>query len=571
MQLSENIEKAKITNIKKWGVTHPMKLKEIKDKIKRTNFIKYGTEIPMQLEEIKNKIKKTNLERYGVENYTNTDEYKLKSKKTNIERYGIDSYSKTEECKLKVKKTNFKKYGFEYLFQSEKFRELIKTHNLNKYGYEYYSQTDEFLEKVKKSCFKKFGFSNSMKSEAVKEKLKNSFIDKYGVDNPNKLDYIREKIKKTNLKNFGFEYPSQSPDIKEKSKKTNIKNYGVSNIMHNEHFRKQKFIISKHPNYLYFINEDKSNEFKCDCGESHNFKIHADNFYKRLESNLPLCTQCYPIGDSVSIKEEELFKFIKSIYGGEIIQSYRDGLEIDIFLPHLKIGFEFNGLYWHSEKYRDKNYHLNKLNYFNDKGIRIFNIWEDNWIEKNNIIKSQIRNIIGLTENRVFARKCDVREIKDIKMSKSFLNENHIQGFVGSKLKIGLFYKNELVSLMTFDQFEGRKKMKKNDWNLNRFCSKINNNVVGGFSKILKYFIKKYNPNKIISYADKDWSIGNLYEVLDFKKVSQTKPDYKYLINNIRIHKSRYRKSITGISESKLELLKIWDCGKIKYEINFLT
>ena len=592
MQLSENIEKAKITNIEKWGVTHPMKLEKMKDKIKKTNFIKYGTEIPMQLDEfknkiratnlikygtenpmeldeIKNKVRKTNIERYGVENYTHTDEYKFKSKKTNLEKYGIDSYTKTEECKSKVKKTNLEKYGFEYLFQSEEFRESIKASNLNKFGVEYYSKTDEFLEKMKKTCFKRFGFENPMKSEDIKEKLKNSFIEKYGVDNPNKLDYVREKIKKTNLKNFGFEYPSQSLEIKEKIKKTNLKNYGVSNIMYSEFFRKQNFIISKHPNYLWFVNEDKSSEFKCDCGESHNFRIHSDNFYKRLESNLPLCTICYPIGDSVSIKEEEMFKFIRSIYNDDIIQSYRDVFEIDIYLPKLKLGFEFNGLYWHSDIYRDKNYHLNKLNYFKERGIRIVNIWEDDWIFKNNIIKSQISNIIGLTENRIFARKCNVREINDVKISKQFLNENHIQGFVSSTVKIGLFYQGQLVSFMSFDQFEGRKKMNKNEWNLNRFCNKLNISVVGGASKILKYFVNKYGPKRIISYADKDWSVGNLYKILKFEKIGETNPDYKYLIDGKKIHKSRYRKSITGISESKISLLKIWDCGKIKYENTF--
>jgi hypothetical protein len=146
------------------------------------------------------------------------------------------------------------------------------------------------------------------------------------------------------------------------------------------------------------------------------------------------------------------------------------------------------------------------------------------------------------------------------------MDKNHIQGFVNSKIKLGLYFENNLVAMMTFDKFEGRKKMKDVDWNLNRFCNSINTTVVGGASKLLSYFIKKYKPNRIISYSDKDWSQGNLYQILNFKKIHETKPDYKYLVDSTRIHKSNFKKSITGISESNLNLPKIWDCGKIKWE-----
>jgi hypothetical protein len=565
MQLDEFKEKVKETNLIRYGCENPMQLDEFKEKVKETNLIRYGCENPMQLDEFKEKVKETNLIRYGFENYTQTEDYKILSKETNLIKYGVDNYSKTEECKLKIRKTNLERYGFEYLFESEEFRDSIKESNLDKYGVEYFSQTDEFSRKSKETSYKRFGVDNPMKSEKVKQKLINTFIDKYGVDNPNKLDSVRDKIKKTNLELFGFEHASQSPIIKDKIKKTNIGRTGVSNIMYNEVFRRGNFIISKHPNYLGFIIDDKKNEFKCDCGGDHKFRIYSDNFYKRIESKIPLCTICYPIGDNVSIKESELLKFINSIYMGDIIQSYRDGLEIDIYLPDLKLGFEFNGLYWHSDNFKEKGYHLEKLNHFKSRGIRIINIWEDDWTNRNDIIKSQIINIIGLNSNRIFARNCYVEEVSS-KISKKFLNENHIQGWVNSNIKIGLYHNGELVSLITFDHFEGRKKMNDNEWNLNRFCNKLNTNVLGGASKLLKYFINKYNPKRIISYADKDWSVGNLYEVLNFEKINETSPDYKYFIDGKRVHKSRYRMSRTGISESKIDLLKIWDCGKIKYE-----
>jgi len=109
--------------------------------------------------------------------------------------------------------------------------------------------------------------------------------------------------------------------------------------------------------------------------------------------------------------------------------------------------------------------------------------------------------------------------------------------------------------------------MPNGEWNLSRFCNLKNTTIMGGFSKLLKYFIKTYSPNRIISYADRSWSEGNVYTKNGFTKISETRPDYKYLVNNQRIHKSRYRKSYTGISESDLDILKIYDCGKLKFEM----
>ena len=185
-----------------------------------------------------------------------------------------------------------------------------------------------------------------------------------------------------------------------------------------------------------------------------------------------------------------------------------------------------------------------------------------------------ILNKIGKTINKIGARKCEIREL-DTKIVKDFLNKNHIQRFVGSKLKLGLFYNDELVSLMTFDKVEGRKKMKENEWNLNRFCNKLNTNVVGGASKMLKYFIEKYNPRRIISYADKDWSDGKLYTKLGFIKLTESNPDYKYIINGKRLHKSNFKKSKIMTSNenmSEFEFMsinkidRIYDCGKTKFE-----
>jgi hypothetical protein len=137
---------------------------------------------------------------------------------------------------------------------------------------------------------------------------------------------------------------------------------------------------------------------------------------------------------------------------------------------------------------------------------------------------------------------------------------------------LGLYFEKEIVSLMTFDHYEGRKKMEDGGWNINRFSNKLNTNIIGGASKLFKYFLKNYNVKRVISYSDNDWSLGNLYETLGFEKINEGNPDYKYIFEGVRIHKSRFRKSKldTNLTESeymkKSQIFKIWDCGKTKWE-----
>lgn len=445
--------------------------------------------------------------------------------------------------KCKLKKNNLEKFGVENVFQLESVKEKSKKTNLEKRGVEFISQSKEVQIKIKKGN-----------------------LDKYGSEHHLRNPKILEKQKLTNIEKWGFENVSKNHDIKEKKKETNLKNWGSTNNKKSEIFRKKNFKVAKHPNYVNYI-KDGTSLFKCDNSQEHRFEIGIDVIQKRIKYNTVLCTICNPIDKHQSGKEIKLFNFIKSIYNDEIIQNFKiDRKEIDIYLPRLKIGFEFNGVYWHSDVYKSKSFHKEKSDFFNSNGIHIFHIWEDDWIEKENIIKSQISNIIGLSK-KIGARKCEVKEVKNVSIVKDFLNQNHIQGSVNSKIKIGLFFNDELVSIMTFDQFEGRTKMKENEWNLNRFCNKSGFSVVGGASKLLNFFIERYKPKRIISYSDKDWSRGDLYQKLQFKKVSETNPDYKYLVDFKRIHKSNFKKSITGISESNLDLPKVWDCGKIKWEI----
>ena len=230
-------------------------------------------------------------------------------------------------------------------------------------------QSKEIQEKFKQTNLEKYGVKFASQANIIKEKSKKNNLEKYGVDNYAKTQECLIKTKNSNLEKYGVEFTFQNNQIKEKIKQTNLEKYGVDNFSKSEESR-ENFIISNHPNYIKYIN-DRISLFNCDLNKNHEFQIHGDNFYSRINSNLPICTICYPIGDNKSIKEKILLEYIQSIYSGEVISGYRDGIEIDIFLPELKLGIEFNGLYWHSNKFRESNYHVDKLNWFKSKNIDI--------------------------------------------------------------------------------------------------------------------------------------------------------------------------------------------------------
>ena len=453
-------------------------------------------------------------------------------------------------CKLE--KNNLEKYGVKNVFQVKEVKEKIKETNLEKYGVEFISQNVRIQNKIKETNLEKYGFEHHLKNTNILNKQKNTNISRYNTKNVSTLNNIKRKKEKTCFDNYGVNFYTQS----EESKKNTI--------------------IGNHPNYIRYLDNTIS-VFKCDNGCDHEFEIFYDNFSKRVSYNTKLCTVCYPIGDNKSIKEKILLDYIHSIYSGEVISGYRDGIEIDIYLPELKIGIEFNGLYWHSEKFKESNYHINKQIYFREKGIDMKMIYEDDFDNNFNIIKSQINNWLGLTKTKIYARKTQVKQILNIEEYRNFLNNNHIQGYVASKLVYGLYHQDSLVSLMCFDKKEGRINMEETGWNLNRFCNLLDHQVIGGASKLLNHFIKTNNPSRIISYADKDWSNGNLYDVLGFKLVNESKPDYKYVVNGVRMHKQNFTKAKLeklghdiSLTETQimgnLGISRIYDCGKMKFE-----
>lgn len=300
-----------------------------------------------------------------------------------------------------------------------------------------------------------------------------------------------------------------------------------------------------------------------------------------MGENCPQCSKRY------DKSECELYEYIKSLLPGyEIIRNSKniiDGLELDIYIPGLGIAFEYDGLFWHSEAMKDdRYYHVSKTDKCLSKGIQLIHIFEDEWLCKNDICKSRIQNILNKTSNRIYARKCHI-VIIDSKTEREFLNENHIQGYVSSKICYGLYYNNELVSIMSFSSLRKNlgNKYCEGKYELLRFCNKLNMSVTGGASKLLNHFIKEFNPIEIISYADRRWSNGKLYKSIGFSEDHKSSPNYFYIIKNKRINRYNLRKDIlikkyncpVDMTEHEFCLgqkwYRIYDCGTILYRMVF--
>ncbi len=288
------------------------------------------------------------------------------------------------------------------------------------------------------------------------------------------------------------------------------------------------------------------------------------------------CPKC---GNSLSKSENEINEYLKSISitAETSNRTVLNGLELDIYIPSHNIAIEFDGLYWHSEIHKDKKYHLNKTELCEKKGIQLIHIFEDEWIFKKNIVKSRLKNILGLTSNKIFGRKTVVKEV-ETKQARLFFENNHLQGYTNSKIKVGLYYKDELVSCMLFSKPRIGIGSSYDGYELTRFANLVNTNVIGGASKLLKYFEKVYQPVEIRSYADRRWSDGGLYDVLGFELSHINKPNYWYIEGNQRKHRFGYRKNILkklGFDiKDKTEheicfdngMYRIYDCGTLSYK-----
>ena len=458
---------------------------------------------------------------------------------------------------------------------SFKRRDFFK--KTGKYWYEEFLEIN-IIEKEEEKEFKKCNYCNWNTIDLENrsgmyglhlEKIHNIKIEEHVKNVPEDKFYFRKYFEKTNR----FE----DKEVK--------KDYVECKICK----KKLKVINTKH---LYSEHNMTVEEYKIKFG---NENLFSQESLVKITDLLRLASEKIE-NNFISKAQQEISDFLTE---NGIINILNDkkllkGIEIDILCEKEKIGIEYNGLYYHSEKSgkKDRFYHISKTKSMQEQGYKLIHIFEDEWIEKKEIIKNKLLHIFDIKNNKtiIHARKCEILELNSVEKS-SFLKEHHILGNDRSNIYIGAVHNGELVAVICFDKNRNlQKKTKEGEYELSRLCVKNNYIVSGIASKMLKFFIENYKPKNIISFLDIRWNSdkhNNIYTKLNFKLTKTLKPDFYYMNfktnRNQRLHKFNFIKpslknkfpELYDDNKTEWQIMqeagydRIWDCGKYKFELKF--
>ena len=389
----------------------------------------------------------------------------------------------------------------------------------------------------------------SSKCKCTKESISQSVKRTKSNYSDHKKQEINKKRSQSMIEKYGVAYNSQRKDIKQIWNKPKIEQSVYEKLID------QKWLYNE-----YVINDRSAVDIADQLGvyystvidycKTHNFKIKQKSQYSLIE--IKISNFIKNLGFSVETNNRELL----------------NKKEIDIFIPSKKIAIEVNGLYWHSynkkqNDFEDKTRHLTKTDLAEKKGISLLHITDWEWNNKQDIIKSIIKSKLNLNK-RIYGRKTVIKTVSSTD-TKKFLNENHIQGYCASSIKIGLYYNNQLIMLLT----AGKNRFKKNCVELHRLASLNGITVVGGASKLLKHLKNQVNE-PIISYCDRDKSNGNVYKTLGFKLIDKTGPGYFWTDGNevfsrYKCQKQNLKKWLKSFDSSKSESENMFQAGYRRY------
>lgn len=458
-----------------------------------------------------------------------------KRNQTNIVRYGDKCPMRNPEILAKSRQTQLERYGETSFTRTKEYRDKSIATNRNRYGVDWHTNLSEHWEQSRKTCIEKYGVDNPGKAGPF-------IVDK--MTHPELLDMLMSF--REDPRAFISNHFDHKPTLQELSEICGIQETSIG----------------------YIINNTKTNDM---------------------------------VSYVISRMEDEVYRFLRSILEPdiEIIQNTFKIItpyELDIYIPEYNFGIECNptithnssipGFNFEGDKPKSKKYHQMKTDMCESKEIFLFHIFGYEWTHKKYICMSMIRNVLGCTEKRIYARQCKIIQVSD-KECKQFLIDNHRQGIVASSIRLGLVYDDEIVSIMTFGVMRNTIGTGKSDlsdcYELSRFCNKLNTNVVGGASKLFKYFLSNFSPKRIRSFSDRAHTKGNLYKLLGFNEINRSESGYVWVnlktdiaysrINSQKQNIVNFLKDTTiDLSKSEAEIMiehgyvQVFDSGTITWE-----
>lgn len=485
-----------------------------------------------------------------------------------LNHYSIKKDQKGVEESRKVSMR--RRFGCDYAMQSAEVREKSRKTCLKKYGVDCYSKSEAGRAKASLIITKKAPSANSLSEYYVTEC--HSIIDTalhfnvsvttvlkwLSKNNLSKTpEQVEETKKKTNMDRFGVEYSFSSPEVQKHYRENCIEKYGFDHPVSKE-AEKSTIILSSEENFAKFIIDNFSD--KPNYAAVARVLGCSDNKV-RIAARKNGWEDYFSI--YVSSPEVELQNLLKE-FNVDFVPHERkilNGMEIDIYIPTKKIGIEFNGDYWHSDAIKEKNYHFDKSKLAESKGIRLIHIYEYEWNTMKDKIIQLLKIALGIVDSKIYARKCEIREITN-QEAKVLNDKVHLQNHRSAQVTYGLYYRGELVQLMSFSRTHYNRNLKgDNSWEIIRGCPGSNNIVVGGVSKLFSRFIKDHDPDEVFSYCDFNKFDGKSYEAIGMKFIGYTGPDKTYLIDGVAYKRnpSKYKEY-----KEKAEAV-IWGAGSKKY------
>ena len=486
-----------------------------------------------------------------------------------------DKYIKTEsegKCKICGKETRFDTIfsGYNIYCSSScanldpEIRAKIETTNLERFGAKgnfgrkdinkkaiKHSQSDEAKIKRNQTNINRYGFENPYASDQVKDKIKQYNLEKYGVEYSWQRDDVKKKSKQTSLAKYRTEHPQQSNKVKTKVRQLKLSRLQTF-AKENKCTSRESLIQTYGFGWIYVL--DKIDIQYIYCGNNafvKNKDVSKIEKYNKINHY------------QSSLFEQEIISYIKSIYDDQIITNTREILkpyELDIYIPNKNLAIECNGTFWHDSLHKEKSYHIEKSKNCQDKGIRLIHIYEWEWLQYPEKIK-QLLNIVLGSVSKIYACQCDIRVISNNE-AKPFNETTHLQGHRNAKVTYGLFYKDQLVQLMSFSKTRYNRNLKNdNEWKIIRDCPESNNIVVGGVSKLFKHFINDYKPTKVFSYCDFNKFNGKSYIALGMQFIGYTGPNKWCVLSKDNVV-LRNPKLYSELKKYPI----IWGSGSMKFE-----
>lgn len=461
---------------------------------------------------------------------------------------------------------------------------LLINETIERFGYDPSKLTHGSVKKILVQC-DYCGSTKEMKNQTRTESMKNypkdackacsgkkqkeSLMSKYGVETTQALPHVKEKTKATNLKKFGNEEFFGSKEGKEKAKSGMVEKYGVENTMKAEEFR-QKVAETNTKKYgvdnVFKLKEfqDKAFEKRIETGSIKTFDgkmikdlaketgyayssmaerikhlgVDIATFAAKQESSLEL--QMATILDECGLRYQKQFRI--------------EGKIADFLISGSRVLVEADGLYWHSDAGdKSDNYHSIKRDIYYSNGYKSLFFREDEIRDKPEILKSIIKNAMGLSTKKA-ARKLDFKEV-DFGDVKLFIESNHLMGVTNNVSRS--FTLSDSSGIQCVLQI---KKLSDGEYDVARFCSASGISVTGGFSKLLKNFVKFYKPKSIQTFVDLRYGTGEYLLNLGFEKSSRYN-SFRWTDGKHTFHRLRF----PGNSGYESGLCKIWDCGQQKY------